>query len=201
MTLIKFCGMTREADLASAAALGVDAVGFVLYPKSPRCVARDRLAPLVRAVPPKVLPVAVLVRPTEDDIGFVLDSGVRALQVHGVGSQELLTTVVPTWIGARLDGDGISPAVPEMVTIVLDAHDPERHGGTGRTIDWERAARIAVRRRVLLAGGLNPANVVQAIRQVRPFGVDVASGIEDQPGIKSTARMQAFVTAVREADQ
>ena len=84
--------------------------------------------------------------------------------------------------------------------IVLDAHDPVRHGGTGRTINWTRAAQVAAARRILLAGGLNPANVGEAIRQVRPFGVDVASGIEQRPGIKDAQAMQAFVTAVREAE-
>ena len=201
MTLIKFCGMTREEDLRIAAELGVDAVGFVLWPESPRCVARERLPALVRALPGSVLPVGVFVRPTEEEIGFALDSGVRALQVHGAGSQELMTTMVPTWIGVRLDGDGITPNVPEMIMVVLDAHDPVRHGGTGQTIDWDRAARVASARRVLLAGGLTPANVGQAIRTVRPYGVDVASGIEDRPAIKNAAAMRAFVAAVREADR
>jgi phosphoribosylanthranilate isomerase len=200
MTAIKFCGMTREADLAIAADLGVDAVGFVLWPKSPRAIARDRLPALVKALSPSVTPVAVFVQPTEDDVEFALDNGVRALQIHGIGSQDVLTTIVPTWIGARLEGDGIAPDLPQMIPIVLDAHDPVRHGGTGRTIDWERAARVAATRRVLLAGGLTPANVGDAIRTVRPYGVDVASGIEDRPGVKNAESMRAFVTAVRDAD-
>ena len=201
MTFIKFCGMTREDDLATATALGVDAVGFVMWPNSPRAIPRDRLPVLVKTLPAAVLPVAVFVQPTEDDIGFALDSGVRALQVHGVGAQDVMTTIVPTWIGARLEGDGIAPDVPKMIPIVLDAHDPVRHGGTGRTIDWDRAAKVAAARRVLLAGGLTPANVGDAIRTVRPYGVDVASGIEDRPGIKNAQAMQAFVSAVRDADE
>jgi phosphoribosylanthranilate isomerase len=200
MTFIKFCGMTREEDLATAAELGIDAVGFVLWPKSPRAVSRDRLPALVKMLPPAVLPVAVFVQPAEEEVSFALDSGVLALQVHGVGSQEVLTTSVPTWIGVRLEAGGIAPDVPQMIPIVLDAHDPVRHGGTGRTIDWDRAARVAATRRVLLAGGLTPANVADAIRKVRPYGVDVASGIEDRPGIKNAESMRAFVTAVREAE-
>jgi len=200
MSFIKFCGMTREEDLAIAVELGVEAVGFVLWPNSPRSIPRNRLPALIRAIPAAVLPVAVFVQPTEDDIGFALDSGVRALQIHGIGAQDLLTTVVPTWIAARLDGDGIAPDVPRMIPIVLDAHDPLRHGGTGRTIDWDRAAQVAAARRVLLAGGLTPANVGDAIRRVRPYGVDVASGIEDRPGIKNAHAMRAFVAAVRETD-
>jgi phosphoribosylanthranilate isomerase len=201
MTFIKFCGMTREADLATASELGVDAVGFVLWQKSPRAISRDRLPALVKTLSPAVTPVAVFVQPTEDEVEFALDSGVRALQIHGIGSQDVLTTMVPTWIAARLERDGIAPDVPQMIPIVLDAHDPVRHGGTGRTIDWERAARVAATRRVLLAGGLTPANVEGAIRTVRPYGVDVASGIEELPGKKSAELMRAFVTAVRNADQ
>jgi phosphoribosylanthranilate isomerase len=201
MTFIKFCGMTREADLATASELGVDAVGFVLWQKSPRAISRDRLPALVKTLSPGVTPVAVFVQPTEDEVEFALDSGVRALQIHGIGSQDVLTTMVPTWIAARLERDGIAPDVPQMIPIVLDAHDPVRHGGTGRTIDWERAARVAATRRVLLAGGLTPANVEGAIRTVRPYGVDVASGIEELPGKKSAELMRAFVTAVRNADQ
>jgi phosphoribosylanthranilate isomerase len=201
VTFIKFCGMTLEEDLAMAVDLGVDAVGCGLWPESPRVVARGRLAPLVETLPNSVLPVAVLVRPTEDDIASALEGGVRVLQVHGVGSQDLLTTMVQTWIGVTLSGDGISPAAPEIFTVVLDAHDPVRVGGTGRTIDWDRAERVAAARRVILAGGLTPANVGAAIRQVRPYGVDVASGIEDRPGVKNAQAMAAFVAAVREADQ
>ena len=88
MTFIKFCGMTREEDLATAVALGVDAVGFVLWPDSPRAIPRERLRALVKALPAAVSPVAVFVQPTEDDIGLALDSGVRALQIHGVGAQD-----------------------------------------------------------------------------------------------------------------
>ena len=201
MTFVKFCGMTREADLAAAVELGVDAVGFVLWPNSPRSIAPERLPALVKALPHTVLPVAVFVQPTEDDIGFAIDSGVRAVQVHGIGAQDVVATSVPTWIGARLAADGIAPDVPATIPVVLDAHDPVRHGGTGRTIDWDRAARVAESRRVLLAGGLTPVNVADAIRKVRPYGVDVASGIEDRPGIKDAQAMRAFVTAVRQADQ
>jgi phosphoribosylanthranilate isomerase len=201
MTYIKFCGMTREEDVETAVELGIDAVGFVLWPGSPRCVPRGRLAALVRTIPADIRPVAVLVRPTEDDISFAADSGVRALQVYDAGAQELVTSTIPVWIGARLAGDGIAPPVPGGSTIVLDAHDAKRYGGTGRTIDWQRAARVAATRRLLLAGGLTAANVARAIRQVRPFGVDVASGIEERPGVKSADKMCAFVNAVRKASR
>ena len=195
MTFVKFCGMTRPADVARACELGVSAVGFVLWPQSPRFVPADKLAALVRGLPAHVTAVGVLVEPSADDIAQALDAGVNVVQVHGTMQG---VARAETWIAAHLDAD-IS-AIPDTNTVVLDAHDPVRHGGTGRTIDWRRAATVAARRRVLLAGGLTPENVSTAIREVRPYGVDVASGIEDAPGIKSARAMEAFVAAVRERD-
>ena len=196
MTFIKFCGMTRAQDVAVACELGVDAVGFVLWPNSPRCVTMRDLAPLVKTLPPTVTPVGVFVSPDEDEVRQARSAGVQVVQVHGADGRGIEGEV---WVARALDTDldTIDPAV----TIVLDAHDPVHHGGTGRTIDWARAAAVAATRRVLLAGGLTAANVGAAIGQVRPFGVDVASGIEDRPGVKNAQAMKAFVAAVREADR
>ena len=200
MTFIKFCGMTRVEDVAAACELGIDAVGFVLWPKSPRHVQMRQLAPLIKMLPPTLTPVGVFVSPDDDDVRQAREAGVRVVQVHGDDGQRFEGEV---WLARSLDADvdtNLSTILPE-VTIVLDAHDPERHGGTGRTIDWARAAAVAARRKVLLAGGLTPANVGNAIDQVRPFGVDVASGIEDRPGVKNAQAMKAFVAAVREAER
>ena len=196
MTFIKFCGMTREEDLDIACAIGVDAVGFVLWPQSPRHIEMSRLARLVKRLPAGVVPVGVFVSPGADEVEQARDAGVRVVQVHGSGGAALGGDL---WIARHLDAD-VDDLPPEM-TLVLDAHDPVRHGGTGRTIDWARAGTIAARRRVLLAGGLTPSNVTEAVRQVRPYGVDVASGIEERPGIKDPHAMRAFVAAVREADR
>lgn len=202
MTKIKMCGMTREVDIAAALELGVDALGFVLWEPSPRSVSWPVLAALVRALPPFVSPVAVLVDPTVDDVRRAIESGCRIAQVHGRVDDELFdrgwTIVRAVSLGEA--GVAIAPPVQEDVTILLDAHDPVRHGGTGRPIDWERAARIAERRRVVLAGGLTPANVGEAVRTVQPYAVDVASGIEHAPGLKDHDAMRAFVSAVRAAD-
>ena len=196
MTFIKFCGMTREADVAAACELGVDAIGFVLWPASPRCIEVDRLAPLIRMLPPDVIPVGVFVSPHQGDVSWARDAGVQVVQVHGGNGAGLDGRV---WVARALDMD--VEEIARNVTILLDANDPVRHGGTGRTIDWTRAATIAAARQVMLAGGLTPDNVGEAIRRVRPYGVDVASGIEERPGIKDAQAMQAFVTAVREAEQ
>ncbi len=198
MTFIKLCGMTRAVDVALAGELGANAVGFVLWPASPRAVAASDLTALIDALPESTTPVGVFVSPSADDIRRALDAGIRAVQVHG-GVEVQSGSPVPIWMARSLE-TGVDD-LPSDTLVVLDAHDPDRHGGTGRTIDWAGAAAIAANRRVVLAGGLTPANVANAIEQVRPFGVDVASGIEDRPGVKNAQAMRAFVTAVRKADQ
>jgi phosphoribosylanthranilate isomerase len=205
MTLVKFCGMTRERDVHAACELGVDALGFVMWPGSPRFVAADRVAALVKQMPEQVTPVGVFVTPSADDVQAAVDAGIRIIQLHGYtnpGTLEPwnLRTLEPSvWLAASVDID--MSELPADMTIVLDAHDPVRHGGTGRVIDWSLAATVAAVRRVVLAGGLTATNVGDAIRQVRPFGVDVASGIEATPGIKDAEAMAAFVAGAREADR
>lgn len=196
MTFIKFCGMTRGEDVRVACELGVDALGFVMWPRSPRYVTPVQVSALVQQIPAAITAVGVLVSPSDDEIAAARHAGVQVVQVHAAVPAE---TRSDTWVAATLDG-GIDAIAAETM-IVLDAHDPVRHGGTGRTIDWERAAAVAAHRRVLLAGGLTPTNVATAVRRVKPFGVDVASGIEDRPGIKNVQAMAAFVAAVREADR
>jgi phosphoribosylanthranilate isomerase len=196
MTFIKFCGMTRQDDVRIACDLGVNALGFVMWPGSPRYVAPRDVATLVMSMPETVTPVGVFVSPSDDDIRAARDAGVRVLQLHGNRRD---TAAGDLWLACSLESD-VDATTPADV-LLLDAHDPVRHGGTGRTIDWERAAALAAARRVILAGGLTPGNVGDAIRLVKPYGVDVASGIEERPGIKSRAAMTAFVAAVREAEQ
>jgi phosphoribosylanthranilate isomerase len=198
MTRIKFCGMTRAEDVDAAVDLGVDAVGFVLWPKSPRAIGVDGLADLVSRVPPAVLPVGVFVDPDEDEVCAAVRAGVRAVHLHGVAARPAWLPACEIWMAASLTESGYAPAVDHDCLLLLDAHDPVRQGGTGRAIDWTRAAAIAARRRVMLAGGLHAGNVVQAIETVRPYGVDVASGIEERPGIKNAGAMREFVARVRQ---
>jgi phosphoribosylanthranilate isomerase len=198
MTFVKFCGMTREEDVDTAAELGVDAVGFVLWGESPRAVPFEALRALVSRLPASVVPVGVFVHPSQEDVARACDAGIRAVQIHGMAAPPAWPVQVEVWMAGSLAGDSIVPDIPDQVLLVLDAHDPQRHGGTGRTIDWPRAAIVAARRRLLLAGGLTPANVADAIRVVRPFGVDVASGIELRPGVKDRPKMRAFISGVRQ---
>jgi phosphoribosylanthranilate isomerase len=156
----------------------------------------------VTATAAGVTAVGVLVSPTAAELIAARDAGIRVVQIHG-GMQATAVAAsiagLDVWHATSLEGDLAS--IDKDTMIVLDACDPVRHGGTGRTIDWTRAAEVAARRRVLLAGGLTAANVRDAIHQVRPFGVDVASGIEQRPGVKDREAMRAFVAAVREADE
>lgn len=203
MTTIKICGITRSEDADLAVSLGVHALGFVLWPDSPRAIALSDASTILKRLPPIVASVAVFVDPTLDEVTRAVDEGFAVVQIHGTApAWRDIKRAVPRAIRAvRLsdDGVGIEPAVDDETTVLLDAHDPIRHGGSGQAIDWTRAAAIAARRRVILAGGLTPANVGEAIRVVQPYGVDVASGVEERPGIKSPAALRAFVAAVREA--
>jgi phosphoribosylanthranilate isomerase len=196
--MIKFCGMTREVDVDAAVALGVDALGFVLWPQSPRAVSVDRLPALVARVPASVVPVGVFVRPSQDEVTAAVAAGIRTVQLHGIAEPPGWAAGFHIWIAASIRGDGYAPDVPDGCLLLLDAHDPERHGGTGQQIDWGRAATIAARRPVMLAGGLHAGNVADAIRIVRPHGVDVASGIEERPGVKDAGAMREFVARARQ---
>ena len=125
-------------------------------------------------------------------------AGVRAVQLHGVAGRPAWLVGCELWMAASLAAEGLTPDVDDDCLLLLDAHDPERHGGTGRTINWTRAAAIAAQRPIMLAGGLHAGNVADAIRTVRPYGVDVASGIEERPGIKNADAMRDFVARVRQ---
>ncbi len=205
MTAIKFCGIARARDAELAVDLGVHALGFVFWPKSPRSVSFEQAADIVRLVPPTVATIGVFVDPTVEELAFALYTvGVSALQVHGDAVDwNAVRDVSPRAIRAVRLGEAqgdVVPPVHESTTILLDAHDPVRIGGSGQVIDWPRAAAVAARRRVILAGGLTPANVGEAVRTVRPYAVDVASGVEERPGIKDPVKMRAFVEAVRQTD-
>ena len=206
MTFIKFCGMTRDDDVLAACDLGVNAVGFVMWPGSPRFVTAARAAALVKRLSHDVAAVGVLVAPGRDDLVAARDAGLAAIQVHGstpdvntLAGLDGMMTPLAVWVATSLAEP--LDMIPRGRRVLLDAHDPVRHCGTGRTIDWHRAAAAAERFELMLAGGLRPQNVATAVRTVRPFGVDVASGIEDRPGIKNSQAMKGFVAAVREADE
>jgi len=204
-TRIKVCGITRLDDARRAAALGVDALGFVFWPGSPRCVSTGLAADIAAALPPFVATVGVFVNQPLDEIAAVVSAvGLSAVQLHGDEGPDTWSRVPGRCIKAVGVGAGFDAAAleawPPRVWPLLDVFDPARRGGTGRVVDWGLAARAARVRRVILAGGLDASNVGDAIARVRPFAVDVSSGVEIEPGVKDPARVRAFVERVAAAD-
>jgi phosphoribosylanthranilate isomerase len=203
VTRVKICGITRIEDAEAAVSLGADAIGFVFWRQSPRAVGVERAAAITRALPPLVTVVGVFVNQSPDEVGRVtLGVGLDAVQLHGqeraedyVGRARRIIKAVP--VGSKRPPD-LALGLPPEVTILLDAHDPVRLGGTGTTIDWSVAARMARARRVILSGGLHPNNVRDAILAVRPYAVDVSSGVEVEPGRKDAEKMRALIDAVRQ---
>jgi phosphoribosylanthranilate isomerase len=212
-TRIKLCGMTRIEDVDAAVALEVDALGFVFYRPSPRCVTPEQAARLVAHVPAGIATVGLFVDASRDEIDAVLDAvPLTHLQFHG--------DEAPVARGAfrlpHLQAARVTPALDLLNfaathdgadALLLDAHS-SAYGGSGKVFDWSliphqligTAARGGARR-VVLSGGLNAANVADAIRRIRPWAVDTSSGVEGAKGIKDPAAMQAFVAAVRAIDR
>lgn len=216
-TRIKICGITREEDARACAELGADAIGLVFYPPSPRCLDVDRARALRDALPPFVQSVALFVNPTEADVRRVID-GARPsmLQFHGEESPAFCQgfglpflkaiRVRTDAISAGKTGEGGGGALLEYASPFLgaagwlfDSH-VEEYGGVGARFDWSLIPR-ALARPLVLSGGLSPQNVGEAVRQVRPWAVDVSSGVESAKGIKDAAKIAAFITEVRNADQ
>jgi phosphoribosylanthranilate isomerase len=194
---VKICGITQLEDALAAVDAGANAIGFVFWPKSPRCIDPYRARAIAAQLPPFVTAVGLFVNQPREYVNAVA-SLVRlgAVQLHGDETPECAASIAAPVIKALSVDD--AQAWPAGATLLLDAHDPVQRGGTGRTIDWIAAAAIAARRRVLLAGGLTPDNVADAIAQVRPFGIDVSSGVERAPGVKDHRRLKALFEAVHD---
>jgi phosphoribosylanthranilate isomerase len=175
----------------------VHAVGFVFWPDSPRAVTPSQARDIVRALPPFVTPVGVFVDPAAALVAECRDAGIQVAQVVGHVPALPAGMTLLRAVTLSADGRGITPAVPGDGPVLVDAHDPVRRGGTGQTVDWEAVSRLARERPVILAGGLSPENVADAIRLAGPAGVDVSSGVEQAPGVKEHRRLAAFVAAVR----
>jgi phosphoribosylanthranilate isomerase len=198
--IVKICGITRAEDAMAAVEAGAHALGFVFWPDSPRFVEPDRARAIVAELPPFVTPVGVFVNQTVEHVfGVAATVGLGAVQLHGderpADAARLARPVIKA-IPVGVSDDADLEEWPARVTLLLDVHDPVKRGGTGRTIDWSVAAAIAARRRSILAGGLTVENVGEAIRRVRPFGIDVSSGVELSPGVKDHGRLRALFQAV-----
>ncbi|MXW06522.1 MAG: phosphoribosylanthranilate isomerase [Gemmatimonadetes bacterium] len=196
---IKICGITNEADAAAAVRAGADALGFIFYGGSPRCVAPERAAEIVAGLPPFVVPVGVFVNAAADDVDGICEAaGIRVVQLHGdepPGFCEAMKRPVIKAFRVR-DASWKSDAAAYPVdAVLLDTFAEDRYGGTGTTFDWRFVEDSP--HRVILSGGLNPDNVAEAVRSVRPYGVDTGSGVEREPGRKDHGKIGAFVEAAR----
>jgi len=206
-TRIKICGITRVEDAACAVAVGADAVGFVCYERSPRFVEGVRLRELAAALPPFVTPVLLFVNATADRVQSSLAQVPHALlQFHGDENPADCERYGRPYVRAVRMSEGVdlldcARTFPSAIALLADA-PAAGFGGGGAVFDWSRLP--APDRRpmsLVLAGGLNEGNVGNAIARVRPFAVDVSSGVETAPGVKSAERMQRFCAAVRSADR
>jgi phosphoribosylanthranilate isomerase len=213
-TRIKICGLTREADVDDAIDAGADALGFVLYPKSPRHVALVRAAELVARLPPFVTPVLLFVNASPAEVRLASETLPQALlQFHGDETPAQCEAAGRPYIrAARMGAPGAAAAAgpgfdlldfaaqfASAQALLLDAH-VESYGGAGKVFDWSLIP-PSVPLPVVLSGGLNPANVTDGVLSVRPWAVDVSSGVEIGKGLKSGPLMRRFCKAVHEADQ
>jgi len=199
---LKICGITRVADALHAVHQGATALGFVFWPGSPRAIDDDRAAEIIAALPAHVATVGVFVNESVEGVRRVIETtGIRAVQLHG-DEPPLFAEAIghPLLRAVTLDEMAEASRVwPVDTTFLLDTSDPVRRGGTGVTIDWSQAAAVARGHKVVLAGGLTPLNVEEAIGTVRPFGVDVSSGVEATPGVKDPDKVSLFLANARRA--
>lgn len=198
---VKVCGIRRAEDALLAAELGAAAIGFVFWPGSRRYVSPEEAAAVAGAMPAHVLRVGVFVDQPPAEVGRIAErAGLQAVQLHGAEAAAGYAGLGLPLIKAVPVPEAFDPvsvdALPAEVTVLLDAHDPVRRGGTGRTIDWTVAAAVAARRLTILSGGLSADNVRAAVDRVRPYMIDVSSGVESAPGQKDPARLRAFFAAL-----
>ena len=203
-TRIKICGLTREGDVDEAVAAGADAVGFVLYEKSPRHVTAARAGELARRLPPFVTPVLLFVNAAPAVVATALAAVPNALlQFHGdETAAECAAAARPYLRAARMapgfDLLDFAARYHGAQALLLDAH-VDAYGGAGKAFDWSLVP-PGVPLPVVLSGGLNPANVADGLRRLRPWAVDVSSGVESAKGIKDASAMRRFCQAVRQFD-
>jgi phosphoribosylanthranilate isomerase len=203
MVKVKICGITNIDDARHAAACGADALGFVFFAKSPRSIGPEEARSIIAALPPFVASVGLFVNEDPQRIRSIADfCGLDTLQLHGDEPPERCFFAPRRVIKALRVKDATSlfgHGSYAVSALLLDAWNAENYGGTGHRCDWEMAATIASERMMLLAGGLTPENVAEAVRTVRPYGVDVSSGVESSPGCKDRQKVADFIRNAKAA--
>ena len=198
---VKICGMTQLKDALFAIEQGVDAVGFIFYKRSPRAVTMKTVREIITKRPPLVDTVGVFVNESAERLNKIADyCGLDLVQLHGEESPAFCRKIHRRVIKAFRVKDLQSIKQLEKFPVsgfLLDTFSDDLHGGTGKTFDWNLALPAKKMGPVILAGGLTPQNILQAVRQVRPYGVDVCSGVEKSPGIKDLEKVRAFLKNIR----
>jgi phosphoribosylanthranilate isomerase len=207
MVRVKICGVTNPADARLAAELGAHAIGLNFYTQSPRCISPNDAAKIVRILPPFVTSVGVFVNWAADPV-IALSKALHlsSAQLHGDETPQTCATIAQQFPVIKVIRLGKGSALPKFANyraataFLLDAASSGEFGGTGKTTDWSLARRAAAKHRIILAGGLTPENVAEAIRTVQPYAVDVASGVESRPGKKDPGKLRAFFAEVARAN-
>ena len=198
---VKVCGMTCLKDALLAVDSGADAVGFIFYKKSPRYIAQREVKDIIAELPPFIEAVGVFVNDTSDKVNRVAEQcRLTAVQLHGDESPAFCRRIKRRVIKAiRVQGANSLKGMLnyDVSGFLLDSYSDESRGGTGKIFDWNLALRAKKQGPVILAGGLNPYNVYTAIHRVKPYGVDVCSGVEKSPGIKDSRKIDEFIKSVR----
>jgi len=205
MTEIKICGITNIEDALAAASAGADALGFVFHPASPRYVTPGKAKEIIAALPPSTCAVGVFVNLAAMEVLQIAElCGLDFIQLHGAETQDYCRRLprerVIKALSFRSEEEFAAMAGYPVRAFLVDAHDPVRHGGTGKTCDWNLAGKAAARYPLILAGGLNEENILSAMEAVHPRAVDISSGVEVQPGRKDHEKIRALIEAVRKYD-
>jgi phosphoribosylanthranilate isomerase len=205
---VKICGICSRKDLEQICALEPDAVGFILWPKSKRYVRPAQLAQWLPSIPEGLQKVGVFVEPAAEEVEAVArECRLDVVQIHQTSNDwkmdRPLFQGLEVWLSPKME-ERVTPAVlqavtPEPSVLLADAFDPQSIGGTGVLGNWDAAVQMkqTLGKPLLLAGGLNPDNVADAIKSVQPWGVDVSSGVEKEPGVKNIRKVKKFIAAVR----
>jgi phosphoribosylanthranilate isomerase len=204
MIRVKICGITSREDAWVAVEAGADALGFIFVEGTPRWIEPDAAAAIVVEMPPFVTTVGVFVdRIPEEVESIAASSGISLAQLHGTEPPEECGRLrVPFVKAIRIRGEADVAAMhryKQARAFLLDTYVPDRHGGTGRSFPWEIAARAARESRIILSGGLTPETVAKAVAQVRPYAVDVCSGVESSPGRKDHRKVREFIEQAKQA--
>jgi phosphoribosylanthranilate isomerase len=195
---VKICGITNPEDALAAVDFGADALGFLFFQESPRYISGDHAASIIRQLPPFITTVGVFVNEKPEQIqNIVLRTGIDAIQLHGDEPPALCTLSRRVIKAIRVKSlESLDPLIGyqgKVSAFLLDTYTSDAFGGTGRIFNWDIASYAKQFGRIILAGGLTPDNVAEAVRQVTPYGVDVSSGVESQKGKKDHAAMKAFI--------